>query len=85
MIRRLCREVPSERLGYMRGGISEIKSNRWFDGFHWEGLETRTMPAPYMPSIKSPVDATNFDQYPPEDPDYSILDSSFDSGWDEGF
>jgi hypothetical protein len=43
------------------------------------------MPAPYVPKIKSPVDATNFDQYPPEDADYTILDSSFDSGWDEGF
>jgi len=69
----------------MRGGISEIKSNRWFDGFFWTGLETRRMEAPYVPSIKSHVDATNFDQYPAEEPDYAMLDSSFDSGWDDGF
>ena len=71
----------------MRGGISEIKSNRWFDGFHWEGLERRSMPAPYVPTIRSPTDVANFDSYPAEDPDFASCDSqaSFDGGWDEDF
>jgi hypothetical protein len=69
----------------MSGGISEIKSNRWFDGFDWEGLEKRSLPAPYVPTIRSPVDVTNFDNYPPEDPDYGPSDTSFESGWDEDF
>lgn len=75
----------SERLGYISGGIREIKSNRWFDGFHWEGLERRTMPAPYVPPINGPLDSANFDPYPPEEPDFSTFDASYDSGWDDGF
>ena len=75
----------SERLGYIGGGIGEIKSNRWFDGFHWEGLERRTMPAPYVPAINGPLDSANFDPYPPEEPDFSTFDASYDSGWDDGF
>ena len=28
LIKRLCREVPAERLGYQRGGIDDIKKHR---------------------------------------------------------
>ena len=69
----------------MSGGMSEIKSNRWFDGFHWNGLEKRNMPAPYVPTIRGHLDSTNFDQYPPDEPDYVVPESPADSGWDEDF
>lgn len=29
LIRRLCREMPSERLGYQKGGIAAIKGHRY--------------------------------------------------------
>ena len=29
LIKRLCREVPAERLGYQRGGIDDIKKHRF--------------------------------------------------------
>lgn len=28
LIKRLCRDVPSERLGYQRGGLEQIKNHR---------------------------------------------------------
>ena len=33
LIKRLCREVPAERLGYQRGGIDDIKKHRWWYNF----------------------------------------------------
>lgn len=29
LIKRLCRDSPSERLGYQRGGIEDIKKHKW--------------------------------------------------------
>eukprot|EP00731_Ephydatia_muelleri_P017621 Em0010g719a len=50
LIKKLCRDNPSERLGYLRGGLKDIKSHRWFEGFDWEGLEKRTMAPPIIPN-----------------------------------
>ncbi|KAJ4433585.1 hypothetical protein ANN_15895 [Periplaneta americana] len=56
LIKKLCRLVnavpylvssyrdnPAERLGYQKGGISEIQKHKWFDGFNWEGLLNHTL------------------------------------------
>ncbi|KAI1285739.1 cGMP-dependent protein kinase, isozyme 2 forms cD4/T1/T3A/T3B [Halotydeus destructor] len=65
LIRRLCRENPAERLGYATGnGIDDVKAHRWYDGFDWAGIAARRSPAPYVPSISSSTDASNFDEYP---------------------
>jgi len=88
LIRRLCRENPSDRLGYATGaGIDDVRAHRWFDGFDWTGLADRTSPAPYVPTIKSHTDTTNFDQYPDEPDANSASDLAFaDLGaWDEDF
>ena len=37
---------------------------RWFDGFNWEGLRTRTLAVPIMPKIQNHLDTSNFDEYP---------------------
>ena len=35
IIKSLCRQDPSERLGYQKGGIADIKKHRWYQGtFH---------------------------------------------------
>ncbi|XP_058446417.1 cGMP-dependent protein kinase, isozyme 2 forms cD4/T1/T3A/T3B isoform X2 [Malaya genurostris] len=82
LIKKLCRDNPTERLGYQRGGISEIQKHKWFDGFYWEGLRNRTLPPPILPKVQSVVDTTNFDDYP-ADPDGPPPDDL--SGWDEEF
>lgn len=81
LIKKLCRDNPTERLGYQKGGLKDIMKNKWFDGFNWEGLRQRKLQAPIIPKIKSPTDASNFDDYPPDDetpPDDT-------SGWDRDF
>lgn len=82
LIKKLCRDNPAERLGYQRGGISEIQKHKWFDGFYWEGLQNRSLEPPILPTVKSPTDTTNFDDYPP-DPDGPPPDDA--TGWDKDF
>ncbi|XP_046463610.1 cGMP-dependent protein kinase, isozyme 1-like [Daphnia pulex] len=81
LIKRLCREVPAERLGYQRGGIDDIKKHRWFQVFDWDGLSNRTLAAPITPVVRGPADSSNFDTYPKE------KESPPDelSGWDVDF
>ncbi|XP_050347887.1 cGMP-dependent protein kinase, isozyme 2 forms cD5/T2 isoform X1 [Nymphalis io] len=82
LIKKLCRDNPAERLGYQRGGITEIQKHKWFDGFNWEGLAQRTLDPPITPVVKSAIDTHNFDQYPP-DADEPPPDDL--SGWDSTF
>ncbi|EDV99155.1 cGMP-dependent protein kinase, isozyme 2 forms cD5/T2 isoform X2 [Drosophila grimshawi] len=82
LIKKLCRDNPAERLGYQRGGISEIQKHKWFDGFYWWGLQNGSLEPPIKPSVKSVVDTTNFDDYP-ADPEGPPPDDV--SGWDKDF
>lgn len=82
LIKKLCRDNLIERLGYQKGGISDIMKHKWFDGFNWPGLRNRTLPAPYVPNIASPIDTSNFDSYSPDTSDAPV-DTSGD--WDKEF
>ncbi|XP_037711282.1 cGMP-dependent protein kinase, isozyme 2 forms cD4/T1/T3A/T3B isoform X1 [Drosophila subpulchrella] len=82
LIKKLCRDNPAERLGYQRGGISEIQKHKWFDGFYWWGLQNCTLEPPIKPAVKSVVDTTNFDDYP-ADPEGPPPDDV--TGWDKDF
>jgi len=82
LIKKLCRDNLAERLGYQRGGIEDIMKHKWFDGFNWFGLRSRTLPAPYVPKIASPLDTSNFDSYSPDTSEVPI-DTSGD--WDKEF
>ncbi|VDM18627.1 unnamed protein product [Hydatigera taeniaeformis] len=81
LIKRLCRENPTERFGYGKGGLKEIEKHVWFEGFNWRGLRNRTLTPPYLPQISSPTDVTHFDKYSPDDeePPDDV------SGWDKEF
>ena len=52
IIRKFCRENPTERLGYQKDGIQDIKKHRWYQGFDWEGLEARTLSPPIVPKVR---------------------------------
>ncbi|XP_052263160.1 cGMP-dependent protein kinase 1-like isoform X1 [Dreissena polymorpha] len=90
LIKKLCRDNPTERLGYGKNGIIDIKKNKWFQGFDWTGLANRAMVPPLVPKdqtlhdwkkVKGPADYSNFDHYPKslEVPPDEL------SGWDADF
>lgn len=81
LIKKLCRDNPAERLGYQKGE-RDIEKHKWFDGFNWEGLRTRTKAPPIVPQIRSTMDTSNFDEYPP---DMDVLPPDDMSGWDFDF
>ncbi|NXL83185.1 KGP2 kinase, partial [Alectura lathami] len=81
LIRRLCRQNPTERLGNLRNGINDIKKHRWLNGFNWDGLKLRKLTSPLKRELSGPTDHSYFDSYPPEEgtpPDEL-------SGWDKDF
>ncbi|XP_014244772.1 cGMP-dependent protein kinase, isozyme 1-like isoform X2 [Cimex lectularius] len=81
LIKRLCREVPGERLGSYHGGISDIKKHKWFQGFDWQGLESRTLTPPVTPVVNGPTDVSNFDHFTKDD----AIPPDELSGWDNDF
>ncbi|KAG8515235.1 cGMP-dependent protein kinase 2 [Galemys pyrenaicus] len=81
LIRRLCKQNPTERLGNLKNGINDIKKHRWLNAFNWEGLKARNLPSPLQRELSGPTDHSYFDKYPPEKgvpPDEL-------SGWDKDF
>ncbi|CAG9854016.1 unnamed protein product [Phyllotreta striolata] len=71
LIKRLCRENPSERIG-----IEDIKQHRWYEGFDWPKLQKFQMKTPFKNQSKS----YRSRRYVPD----KSLPPPEDSGWDDG-
>ncbi|XP_047464976.1 cGMP-dependent protein kinase 1 [Mugil cephalus] len=82
LIKKLCRDNPSERLGNLKNGVKDIQKHKWFEGFNWEGLKKGTLTPPITPDVSSATDTSNFDSFP-EDADEPPPDDN--SGWDYDF
>ncbi|KFM60465.1 cGMP-dependent protein kinase, isozyme 2 forms cD4/T1/T3A/T3B, partial [Stegodyphus mimosarum] len=82
LIKRLCRDNPSERIGYQKGGIKELQKHKWFDGFNWDGLCNRNLMPPILPRVRNCFDTGNFDHYPPDASGPPVDDVT---GWDAEF
>ncbi|XP_054454621.1 cGMP-dependent protein kinase 1-like isoform X4 [Anoplopoma fimbria] len=82
LIKKLCRDNPSERLGNLKNGVKDIQKHKWFEGFNWEGLRKGTLTPPITPDVSSPTDTGNFDNFP-EDTEEPPPDDN--SGWDYDF
>uniref|UniRef100_A0A673FXF6 cGMP-dependent protein kinase 1 n=1 Tax=Sinocyclocheilus rhinocerous TaxID=307959 RepID=A0A673FXF6_9TELE len=82
LIKKLCRDNPSERLGNLKYGVKDIQKHKWFEGFNWEGLRKGTLTPPIIPDVASPTDTSNFDSFPEDNEDPPPDDNS---GWDTDF
>lgn len=76
LIERLLQKDPKCRLGVLVGGVGDIKQHAWFKDVNWKVLEGMQMKPPYKPKVNSDGDDSNFDTYPDEVPDFSIVDES---------
>ena len=65
LIRSLCRENPTERLGIRgRNGYGDIKKHKWFANFNWNHLLGRKLVPPIVPQLTSDIDTRYFDTIP---------------------
>lgn len=69
-------------LWWKSGSNQDLFHFRWFEGFQWDKLEERTLPAPLKRPIKNNMDLSNFDEYP-RDRDEPPDETS--GGWDAYF
>jgi len=81
IMKKFCRDNPSERLGYQKDGVLDIKKHKWFQGFDWAGLVERSLTPPIIPTVHGAADTSNFDQYPRD----SSVPKDETSGWDREF
>ncbi|XP_013873653.1 cGMP-dependent protein kinase 1 [Austrofundulus limnaeus] len=82
LIKRLCRDNPSERLGNQKNGVKNVQKHKWFEGFNWDGLRQGSIKPPFTPTVDGPLDSSNFDCFP-DDAEESPPDE--ESGWDMEF
>ena len=81
LIRKLCRHVPSDRLGYAYGGFSDIEKHKWFEGFDWNALKAQKLTAPINPNVTRHDDCKHFCKVK-EDREEVEEETS---GWDRDF
>lgn len=81
LIRKLLRQVPTDRIGNQKEGIVDIKRHALFNKFDWNKLEAKALPAPLVRSVKNITDLSNFDECPRDDDE----PQEETSGWDKDF
>lgn len=57
----------SNRLGMLKGGVEEVKQQKWFSKIDWKALLAKKSPMSYRPLVKSAGDTSNFNSYPESD------------------
>lgn len=66
IVSQFCQTEPSRRLGVIDGGAKEIKRHPFFKEIDWDALFQKKIPAPIVPHLTNPADASNFEQPPPQ-------------------
>ena len=65
MISKLLCHNPAARLGTWKGGAKDVINHEFYAPINWQQLEARNVSVPFVPSIKDPLDTSNFDMVPP--------------------
>jgi len=84
LIKQLLKSEPSERLPVRPGGVQNLKSHKWFEGFDWEAMKNLELDAPYKPVVKSKKDLANFSARK-EDMPQQLEYHDPGTGWDKDF
>ena len=65
LIQNLLVRRQADRLGNLLQGPVDIRMHPWFKNSqcHYKKLLKKELPAPWVPDVKDPLDASNFDDY----------------------
>jgi serine/threonine protein kinase len=63
LIRRFLVVEPAKRLGSLALGIEEIYHHIWFSEYDFAELRRKEVAAPWVPTIKDPLDKSNFESW----------------------
>uniref|UniRef100_A0A8B9LUE9 protein kinase C n=1 Tax=Astyanax mexicanus TaxID=7994 RepID=A0A8B9LUE9_ASTMX len=58
----LLQKNPEKRLGAGEQDANEVKKHRFFQGIDWEALLAKRVKPPFLPTIKTSGDVSNFDE-----------------------
>merc|ERR1719436_1392417 len=67
LLRGLMQVDLTRRFGNLRLGAIDIIMHKWFDSINFEQMYNREYPSPYVPTLTSAGDTSNFDEYDEED------------------
>lgn len=67
IIRHLLESDLSKRYGNLKNGAKDVKNHRFFEVIKWISLVNKSIAAPYVPTIKSANDTSNFGLYASSD------------------
>lgn len=81
LITRLCKSRPTDRLGYSKNGVADVKKHPWFSHFDWNDLKSQKMKAPHVPKLTGQLDLSNFGTYKDETGEIPEVISN----WDDDF
>jgi len=74
LLQGLLVKTPERRLGSAeQGGVSAIKTHKWFASVNWSSVENRTSQPPIVPKMTSNDDVRNFDPLYTREPPISLL------------
>ncbi|XP_016334699.1 serine/threonine-protein kinase N2-like [Sinocyclocheilus anshuiensis] len=60
-MRRLLRRNPERRLGAGKRDAEDVKKHLFFRNIDWDGLLAKKVKPPFVPTIQSSIDVSNFD------------------------
>jgi len=60
LVGKLLHLTPELRLGSTQGGTKTLQDHPWFEGLGWAALLSKTIEAPYRPTVSSVTDGSNF-------------------------
>eukprot|EP00927_Polykrikos_kofoidii_P065450 TRINITY_DN6119_c0_g1_i1.p1 TRINITY_DN6119_c0_g1~~TRINITY_DN6119_c0_g1_i1.p1 ORF type:complete len:789 (-),score=167.82 TRINITY_DN6119_c0_g1_i1:151-2517(-) len=84
LVKGLLKREPGARLPMRMGGTENIKEHPWYKSFDWASMYDLSIVPPYVPTVKSKTDGTNF-ACRPEDMPPQVRYVEDGSRWDTDF
>eukprot|EP00057_Strongylocentrotus_purpuratus_P034298 XP_794667.3 PREDICTED: cAMP-dependent protein kinase catalytic subunit-like isoform X1 [Strongylocentrotus purpuratus] len=66
ILRSLLQVDLTKRYGNLKAGVADIKLHKWFQSTDWIAIYQQRVDAPFVPRVKGPGDASQFDEYEEE-------------------